>query len=49
VPGRPPVVASIALRKDIDVRLVLGRELPVNVALLPPVEQVAHYEAARPD
>jgi LytR cell envelope-related transcriptional attenuator/TPR repeat len=49
VPGRPPVVASIALRKDIDVRLVLGRELPVGVALLAPAEQVAHYEAALPD
>jgi hypothetical protein len=49
VPGRPPVVASIGLRKDIDVRLVLGRELPVDVALLAPAQQVAYYEAAIPD
>jgi hypothetical protein len=49
VPGRPPIVTSIGLRKDIDVRLVLGRELPVDVALLPPAEQVAYYEAVSPD
>lgn len=49
VPGRPPIVASIGLRADIDVRLVLGRELPARVVLVPPTEQVAHYEAASPD
>ena len=41
VPGRPPIVASIGLRKDVNVRLVLGRELPADVALVSKTEQVA--------
>jgi hypothetical protein len=41
VPGRPSVVASIDLRDGIDVRLVLGKEVPVDVALLSPAQQVA--------
>ncbi len=49
VPGRPPVVASIALRKDVDLRLVLGRELATDVALLAPSQQVAYYESATAD
>jgi thioredoxin-like negative regulator of GroEL len=49
IPGHPPVAASIGLRSGIEVRLVLGRELPVDVALVPPAQRVAHYEAASPD
>jgi len=49
VPGRPPVVASIALRKDVDMRLVLGRDLPRDVALVAPVQQLAHYDSAVAD
>ena len=41
VPGHPPVAASIGLRSGIDVRLVLGKELPVDVALLSPAPQIA--------
>ncbi len=49
VPGRPPVVAALGLRPGIDVRLVLGKELPVNVALVPPTEQIAYYAVSTPD
>ena len=48
VPGRPPVVAALGLRAGIDVRLVLGKELPVNVALNAPTEQVAYYAVSIP-
>ena len=41
VPGLPPVVASTAMRPGVDVRVVLGRELPGDVALLPVPEQLA--------
>jgi Tfp pilus assembly protein PilF len=36
VPGVPPTVRSTALRPGIDVRLVLGKDLPPDVALLDP-------------
>jgi Tfp pilus assembly protein PilF len=45
LPGRPPVTASSSLRSGIDVRLVLGRELPVDVALLSPGQQLASNAA----
>lgn len=46
LPGHPPIVASLALRAGIDVRLVLGRELPRDVALGSPGGQLARYRAA---
>jgi hypothetical protein len=45
MPNQPPMIKTAALRASTDVRVVLGRDLPRDVALLdaaPEVTQVAH-------
>ena len=40
MPNQPPMIKTAALRASTDVRVVLGRDLPRDVAVLDPVPEV---------
>jgi hypothetical protein len=46
LPNRPPIVRNDRLRPDIDVRLVLGKDLPPGVALVDPAADSARWAGA---
>ena len=48
LPNRPAIVRDDRLRADIDVRLVLGKDLPVNVALVTPAGERDRWAGAVP-
>jgi hypothetical protein len=39
MPNQPPMIKTVALRASTDVRVVLGRDLPRDVALLDPAPE----------
>jgi hypothetical protein len=40
MPNQPPMIKTVALRASTDVRVVLGRDLPRDVALFDPAPEV---------
>jgi len=49
MPNQPPMIKTAALRASTDVRVVLGRDLPRDVALLDPVSEVIQVADASPE
>jgi len=49
MPNQPPMIKTAALRASTDVRVVLGRDLPRDVALLDPAPDVAQVADASQD
>ena len=46
MPNQPPMIKTAALRASTDVRVVLGRDLPRDVAVLDPVPEVMQVASA---
>ena len=49
MPNQPPMIKTAALRASTDVRVVLGRDLPRDVAVLDPVPEVMQVAHASQD
>jgi len=49
MPNQPPMIKTAALRASTDVRVVLGRDLPRDVALLVPAPEIAQVADASQD